>query len=306
MRSAAAGSITAYLCWLIASRSAPTRLRDWGPRWLAHVLTWPLPALIRCLGVDASFRLDGVDAEELAALAPCVVTVSPHGTAFGHFFLTGPALVAPPLDSLRVLGIAASVVFRIPLLREFLLLMGWRAASEGMVNRLLRTGRSVVVMPGGVAEMVETSHQREALVCPPDLGFVRLAIKHGIPILPIYCFGKTQLFRTHECLMPLRRRIAERIRVGLPLLTGRFGLPLPLPLPGQYCIVVGHPISTGTPTPSPSSEQVRAVFTDWSQELIRLFARHASDHLPPSVVAKGLDIRVRAREGGAAGPRSRL
>jgi len=290
---AAATSLAAYLCWLRASASASTRLRDWGPRWLARLLAAPLPAIARQLGIDHSVRLDGVTAEELEALAPCVVTISPHGTGIGHTLLTGPALVTEPLGVLEPMGMAASVTFRIPLLREVLLLMGWREASEGMFSRMLRSGRSVVVLPGGIPEMVEMDHKREALLCPPELGFVRLAMQHGVPIQPIYCFGETQLYRQVGWAKPLQRVLAERARVFLPLLTGRFGLPLPLP--AQYCIVVGQPVQTGTATPNPTAEQVRAVFAQWSQEIRRLFARHAADFLPPEVVARGLDIQIRQR-----------
>eukprot|EP00966_Prymnesium_polylepis_P232955 5388004-Prymnesium_polylepis.1 len=58
---------------------------------------------------------------------------------------------------------ATAVVFRIPVFREFLLLMGWREASEAMVDRMLRAGRSVIVLPGGTAEMVEMDSRREVL-----------------------------------------------------------------------------------------------------------------------------------------------
>ena len=294
----AAGAAVAYLAWLRATNAAKQQPQHWGPRWLARLLFLPLPRLFALLGVEngPTPRLDGITSEELSTLAPCVVTVSPHGTGVGHFFVTGPALASPPLASLQVLGIAASVVFRIPLFREFLLLMGWREASEDMVDRMLRAGGSCIVLPGGVAEMVELDSSREELHCPPALGFVRLAMKHGVPILPLYCFGETQLFRTHTCLMPLRRRIAARARIGIPFLSGRFGtVGLPLPLPTRYAVVVGAPVHTGTANPDPSLEEVREVFGRWCAELQRLFAGHAAELLQADVAARGLTIHERRR-----------
>ena len=297
-RGAAAGAAVAYLAWLRVTDAAKQQPEHWGPRWLARLLFLPLPRLFALLGVEngPAPRLDGISAEELQSLAPCVVTVSPHGTGVGHFFVTGPALASPPLASLHVLGIAASVVFRIPLFREFLLLMGWREASEDMVDRMLRAGRSCIVVPGGIAEMVEMDSTRDVLHCPPALGFVRLAMKHGVPILPLYCFGETQLFRTHTCLMPLRRRIAAHARVGIPFLSGRFGtVGLPLPLPSRYTVVVGTPVPTGAANPEPTQDEVREVFGRWCAELQRLFAAHATELLPAEVAAKGLTIHERRR-----------
>ena len=91
-----------YTLWLRCTWQAKQRLSSWGPRWIAHVIMSPLPKLAAALGISAeAARLDGVDAPALAAIGPCVVTISPHGLGVGHTMLTGPALLTPPLDALQ-------------------------------------------------------------------------------------------------------------------------------------------------------------------------------------------------------------
>ena len=162
VRRRTAALLALYAAWLRGTWRAKLLLRSWGPRWLARWLSLPLPWLAALLGISAETRLDGVTADVLATIGPCVVTLSPHGMGLGHTLLTGPALMEPPLASLQPLGVAASAAFAVPLWRELLLLMGWREASPGLAERMLRAGRSVVVLPGGIREMVETAASQEA------------------------------------------------------------------------------------------------------------------------------------------------
>ena len=284
--------LAVYAAWLRGTWRAKLSLRSWGPRWLARWLALPLPWLGAALGVSAEARLDGVTADDLETIGPCIVTLSPHGLGFGHTLLTGPALMEPPLASLQPLGVAASAVFAVPLWRELLLLMGWREASPGLAERMLRAGRSVVVLPGGIREMVETTPTQDALRCHPNLGFVRLALQCGRPLLPVYAFGETQLFRSPDALLRARRMAAHSWGLGLPLATGRFGLPFPLapPLPTKHRLVVGQPILSGPPCAAPSEEAVLELYGRWCAELRRLFAAHAHEVLPKAVAARGLQI----------------
>eukprot|EP00966_Prymnesium_polylepis_P129819 3002085-Prymnesium_polylepis.1 len=143
---------------------------------------------------------------------------------------------------LRALAAGASVLLHIPGLRELLLLVGVRDANSATVDAAVTSGRSVVLNPGGVWEQVNTSHEREALYVQPSLGFIRLALRHGTPLLPMYGFGETQLWRTHGAFLKHRQWAAEHLRVGLPLVSGRLGTILPLALPYGHTLVVGKPI----------------------------------------------------------------
>ena len=87
----------------------------------------------------------------------------------------------------------ASVVFCVPLVRELLLLMGVRDATRATLLRLLGAGHSIAIQPGGIWEMVMSDSSQEALYFQRSLGFVRLALEAGRPLLPCYSFGENQV-----------------------------------------------------------------------------------------------------------------
>ena len=88
MRRRTAALLAIYAAWLRGTWRAKLLLRSWGPRWLARWLSLPLPWLAALLGISAETRLDGVTADVLATIGPCVVTLSPHGMGFGHTLLS--------------------------------------------------------------------------------------------------------------------------------------------------------------------------------------------------------------------------
>ena len=57
----------------------------------------------------------------------------------------------------------------------------------------LAHGASLYLIPGGIAELFFSDPKVEK-ICTFHKGFVRLAIKAGVPIVPIYLFGHTRLF----------------------------------------------------------------------------------------------------------------
>ena len=61
------------------------------------------------------------------------------------------------------------------------------------------------------------AEQQEQLFLQKNLGFIKLALRHGIPIVPSYAFGEGQLFKTYpHVLRALREWIALKLRIGLP------------------------------------------------------------------------------------------
>jgi hypothetical protein len=133
-----------------------------------------------------------------------------------------------------------------------------------------------------------------------------------------YGFGENQLFTHHTTLLGLRRLVALKLRVGLPWMSGRWGLglgPFPgLPHPTSVVHVLGPPLRLprttnkgptallGTPVSSngtchvdekaPVSEaDVSLAWAAYKEGLAALFDAHKRELLPPEVAAKGLIIK---------------
>ena len=94
---------------------------------------------------------------------------------------------------------------------------------HSVLERLLSAGLNIGIQPGGIPEQLQVSrgptghslstfgahhtqniselhamalaqsdHRREIAVFPPNLGFIRLALRHGADLLPAYIFGENQ------------------------------------------------------------------------------------------------------------------
>lgn len=54
---------------------------------------------------------------------------------------------------------------------------------------------SVSLVPGGIAEMFLWEENREVIKILDRKGFVRIAVEQGVPLVPVYHFGNSKLFR---------------------------------------------------------------------------------------------------------------
>ena len=85
-----------------------------------------------------------------------------------------------------------SGAFFIPGVREFSLCCGCLDASRSVLTRAIVRGENVILLPGGEKEMMLTDGTSKVtkLVLADRTGFVRLAINHGLQLVPGFCFGE--------------------------------------------------------------------------------------------------------------------
>jgi len=100
----------------------------------------------------------------------------------------------PGVD-LRLLTLAVN--FKVPFLREILLAMGVNDASkESITFNLSQKGRSVMLVIGGAAESLETDVGTNNVVLENRKGFVKMALKTGASLVPVFSFGENDIFET--------------------------------------------------------------------------------------------------------------
>ncbi len=125
-------------------------------------------------------------------------------------------------------------------------------ADRHVMDRVVQAGHSLLVFPGAARESFRPFSERRRIDLGGRLGFVRQAMRHGIPIVPFVRAG------AHETLIVLRRgaRLARWLRLNsivrsadvLPVVAGLpWGLwlmpALPqLPLPAKITTEVLEPI----------------------------------------------------------------
>jgi hypothetical protein len=135
-----------------------------------------------------------------------------------------------------------------------------------------RLGVSVGLMVGGIAEMFCIAPDHERIKLAGRKGFIRIAVQHGVPLLPVYTFGVNQVLDFGPAWLAA---VSRRARASLGLILGVGGLPLPRRLP--LFQVTGAPLDVGPPLAKDDpgfAARVDAVHAAFCAEITRLYYTH--------------------------------
>lgn len=130
--------------------------------------------------------------------------------------------------------------WRFPFLRRIATALGTVDGTPAHAQQLLERDELLLVLPGGLRESVKPRQLRYRLMWGNRYGFVRAAIRHRAPLLPVACIGADDLFDF----------VGNAFRRGERLLR-RPGIPIPfptriLPIPHRVTLrfIIGEPIAT--------------------------------------------------------------
>jgi 1-acyl-sn-glycerol-3-phosphate acyltransferase len=143
------------------------------------------------------------------------------------------------------------IVFKIPIVNNLLMKIGALPARPENAERALAAGATVLVYPGGELDCLRPFRDRNKIDFFDHAGFVKIAMRTGVPVVPIGNVGGHEVYFTLFSSRALARwtGIAWLTRVKTVPLT--VGLPwgiwlggfLPyLPLPAKLTYKVGEPI----------------------------------------------------------------
>ena len=161
------------------------------------------------------------------------------------------------------------------------LFYGSSDASRTEVDRALAEGSRIGLAPGGIAEMFEGFPKEKA---HPDeqytivrKGMFKMAVKHGVPIIPVYCFGSSKLLKRLQ-LPRIVEKISLLLRVSLVVFFGQFGLPIPYRQKLLY--VIGKVIHPPSDSMGGASLEAKAeeMFATYCKEMTRIFDRHKESY----------------------------
>jgi len=84
--------------------------------------------------------------------------------------------------------------FALPIWRDLLRRIGAVHGTRENCGRLFEAGEAVLVFPGGGREVFKHKGERYRLVWKERVGFARLAIEYGVPIVPFASVGVEDMF----------------------------------------------------------------------------------------------------------------
>ncbi|HEU5055242.1 MAG TPA: lysophospholipid acyltransferase family protein [Kofleriaceae bacterium] len=153
------------------------------------------------------FRVDGV--EHVPATGP-VLLVGNHsgGLLPSEGFFTALAIHDHFGPDRAVYALAHDFLFEDDTLRRYAARLGMLRAGHESAHRVFTDGQCVLVYPGSDFDTFRTFRDRGKVVLGGRMGFLRLALREGIPIVPVVTAG------THEQLVVLARgdRLARAVR----------------------------------------------------------------------------------------------
>jgi 1-acyl-sn-glycerol-3-phosphate acyltransferase len=181
---------------------------DWLDAWDPSYIRTTLPALRAMSRVY--FRAEVRDLSNIPAEGP-VLLVGNHsgGTLIADTFVFAQGFYDHFGPLRRFHQLAHDLVFKVPGARASLSRYGTVPASPENMARALERDAALLVYPGGDHETYRPSWESAKIDFAGRTGFARLAIEHGVPIVPIVAIGgqETALF------LGQGRRLAQLLRL---------------------------------------------------------------------------------------------
>lgn len=245
------------------------------------------------------FRAD-VRGLEHAGKGPVLFVGNHNGGAWSpEIFLFGAALYERHGLGALPYGLAHETVAQIPPIARILIPVGAVRASHENAARIFERGQNVLVYPGGDEEALRPSRHRDQIRFGGRRGYVRLALRHGVPIVPVVTFGAHDVFVVLDDGKWLARRLgldkAVRLKVFPTILSIPWGVTMGpvmpfIPLPAKIRIQVLPPVHftrTGQAAADDADyvescdRQIRGVM---QATLSAMALRLRQEHVPPSIL----------------------
>ncbi|XP_045850187.1 2-acylglycerol O-acyltransferase 3 [Meles meles] len=181
-----------YLVWLFLDWDTPNR----GGRrfeWIRNLPMWR--------HVRDYYPIKLVKTTELPPDRNYVLGAHPHGVmCTGAFcnFSTEVNSFSKKFPGIEPSGAGLASLFNLPVYRDYLLSFGLRPVSRQSLDFILsqpRRGQAVIIMVGGAQESLYAIPGKHYLILRNRKGFVRLALRHGASLVPVYTFGENDIFQ---------------------------------------------------------------------------------------------------------------
>ncbi|XP_045397453.1 2-acylglycerol O-acyltransferase 3 [Lemur catta] len=279
-----------YLVWLYLDWDTPNQ----GGRcfvWMKNLTVWK--------HLRDYYPIKLVKTAELPSDQNYVVGSHPHGIMCTGIFCnlsTESNDLSKHFPGLRFWQTGLNILFYLPVYREYLMSFGMCPVNLQSLDFVLsqpQLGQAVVIVIGGAHEALYSIPGHHCLTLRKRKGFVRLALRHGASLLPVYSFGENDIFRfkafaegswQFRCQVIFKKLVgfSPCIFWGRSLLSNSWGL---LPFAVPITTVVGRPIPVPR-CPHPTTDEVDHYHALYLKALEQLFEEHkescgvpASTHL---------------------------
>ena len=157
----------------------------------------------------------------------CILAAQPHGVlSFGGICCGANAIT----EFADIATAAAGAVLATPIVKNIVGQFNLIDASASSLKKHLAKGGlegTVVIYIGGIAELFKCSVEVETLYLKDRKGFIKLALREGAEVIPLYFFGNTNHLSIPQ--IGILETISRKLQVSLTIFWGLWGLPIPRP-----------------------------------------------------------------------------
>lgn len=210
-------------------------------------------SLVRLISAPLKRYFDAdVRGLERIPAGPCLYVANHNGglLTVDSFIFAAAVYEALGIDGVPY-GLGHEVAIGLPIIHQLLVPLGAVRASHDNAHRLFERGDKVIVYPGGDYDAMRPYRHRDRVVFGGRHGYMRLALRAGVPIVPVVAAGAHETCLVIDDLRwlaaALRLDKLLRIKVWPIALSLPWGLtmgPIPphLPLPTPILIEALAPI----------------------------------------------------------------
>jgi 1-acyl-sn-glycerol-3-phosphate acyltransferase len=172
-------------------------------------------------------------------------------------------------------GTAHDVLMALPGLGNYFRAVGVIPAKRESVSAAFAAGHDVVLWPGGEVDAMRSWSKRQTVVLGGRKGFIRQAIRSGVPIVPVATFGgHNTVIVLSECrklakllgLKKLLRCDIAPLILGFPFGITLEAFPMHIPLPAKIRTEILEPVDIDK---DPDRENDKAYVTKKYKEVER-------------------------------------
>ena len=210
-----------------------------------------------------------------------IMGMHPHGIIPIHALLWA-SYCNQYLPELYGFGAVADVVTYLPIIRNILgYLTTGSATYKILFNGITQKNQNLFILPGGIAEIYESSVGRNHVIFNNRRGLIRLSLQTGALLIPTYMFGANDFFINYtQGEDGFISRLSRYLRVSLVLFGGYLGLPYFPFIPPKVTLVIGKPIQLTKKYAKNEvipDEVIEALHDQYLKEIQRIYDEYKAD-----------------------------
>jgi hypothetical protein len=200
--------------------------------------SWPFKHMPSYFNYSEIKEMSDADVQRLIGERATILCVQPHGVFSFGGASAGVSWAQKWWHPATIPTAVASSVTATPLVKHIVGLFGTCDAANKPMHSRLQKGKSCVLYIGGIAELFLASGACETLYAANRKGFIKLALRSGAEVVPVYFFGNTSVLSVLSA--PFLRSFARLTGITLTWFWGWRGTLLPRP--NKILGVLGKPL----------------------------------------------------------------